>query len=132
MIPRKLSTIGISRFWNVFDAAAFCWPYGACIPSHHAVRPTRFLRRAWPAEYVEVGVFREIAEPESPSSLMRGRNQQGKPGHETLVTVTFAEHGGKTKLTFHQAVFDSVTSRDAHAECWSSAFERLTEYLAKL
>ena len=39
-------------------------------------------------------------------------DQQGKPGHETLVTVTFAEHGGKTKLTFHQAVFDSVTSRD--------------------
>ena len=37
---------------------------------------------------------------------------------------------GKTRLAFHQAVFDSIESRDGHEEGWSSAFELLAEFLA--
>ena len=65
---------------------------------------------------------------------MREGNRQ-KPvlvtGPETLTTITFAEHDGKTKLTLHQAVFESVTARDLHRTGWTSSLDRLAEYLAK-
>jgi uncharacterized protein YndB with AHSA1/START domain len=56
---------------------------------------------------------------------------QGKPGKETLVTITLAEHGGKTELTLHQTGFKSVESRDGHRGGWTSTLDRLAEYLAK-
>ena len=55
------------------------------------------------------GIYREIVEPERLVFTYAWEDAEGKPGHETLVTVTFAEHDGKTKLTVHQAVFESVT-----------------------
>jgi uncharacterized protein YndB with AHSA1/START domain len=55
----------------------------------------------------------------------------GRPtSPETLLTVIFEEHEGKTKLTLHQAVFESVTARDAHRGGWTSSLDRLAEYLA--
>jgi len=45
------------------------------------------------------------------------------------VTVTFAEHGAKTKLTLHHAVFESVTARDAHQSGWGGSLNRLGGYL---
>jgi uncharacterized protein YndB with AHSA1/START domain len=57
---------------------------------------------------------------------------EGKPTRpETVLTVSLAEQGGKTKLTLHQAIFESVTARDQHNGGWSSSLERLAEYLAK-
>ena len=43
--------------------------------------------------------------------------------------MTFAEEQGKTRMTFRQAVFQSVESRDGHRGGWSSAFDRLEEFL---
>jgi hypothetical protein len=45
--------------------------------------------------------------------------------------VTFEEDREKTKLTLHQAVFESVAARDLHNGGWNSTLERLAEYLAK-
>ena len=50
---------------------------------------------------------------------------------ETVVTVTLAEYGAKTKLTLHQALFETVTARDLHQGGWASALECLAEYLAQ-
>ncbi len=47
------------------------------------------------------------------------------------MTVTFAEQGGKTKMTFRQEPFDSVANRDGHRDGWSSTFDRLEELLAE-
>ena len=47
------------------------------------------------------------------------------------MTVTFAESHGKTRMTFRQAVFASVESRDGHRGGWGSAFDRLGEMLAQ-
>jgi uncharacterized protein YndB with AHSA1/START domain len=63
-------------------------------------------------EHWQQGVCREVAEPERLVFTFAWEDAQGKPGHETVVTVTFAEHGAKTKLTSHQAVFETVTARD--------------------
>jgi uncharacterized protein YndB with AHSA1/START domain len=78
------------------------------------------------------GVYREIVEPERLVFTFAWENDQGEPGHQTLVTVTFAEQGGKTLLTFHQAVFETVESRDSHHGGWGECFDRLEDYLARL
>jgi uncharacterized protein YndB with AHSA1/START domain len=54
----------------------------------------------------------------------------GKPGHETLVTVRLEDHHGKTLMTFRQAFFTSVEQRDGHRGGWSECFERLAAHLA--
>ncbi len=83
-------------------------------------------------DYWMQGVYREIVEPERLVFTFAWEDEKGEPGYETLVTVTFTEHEGKTQLTFHQAVFESVAERDSHHEGWSSCFDRLETYLAKL
>jgi uncharacterized protein YndB with AHSA1/START domain len=76
------------------------------------------------------GVYHEIVAGEKLVYTWAWVDADGKPGHETLITVTFADEGQKTKLTLHQAVFESVTARDAHRGGWDSAFDCLAEYLA--
>ncbi len=77
------------------------------------------------------GVYREIVEPERIVCTYVWTDATGNSTRpETLLTLTFEEHGQKTKLTLHQAVFESITARDAHEEGWTSSLERLTEYLA--
>jgi uncharacterized protein YndB with AHSA1/START domain len=78
------------------------------------------------------GVYREIVESERLVMTRNWADSQGNPtSPETLLTVTFEEHEGKTKLTLHQAVFESVTARDLHRGGWNSSLDRLAEYLAK-
>ena len=80
-------------------------------------------------EFVAHSVFREIIEPERLVFTYAWEDAEGKPKHETLVTITFVEQNDKTLVTFHQGMFESVTSRDEHEEGWLSAFELLMEYL---
>ena len=78
------------------------------------------------------GVYREIVEPERLVFTHAWLDAEGKPGNETLVTITLTERGGKTELTLHQTAFESVESRDGHRAGWTSTFDRLAEYLANL
>ena len=78
------------------------------------------------------GVLRELVPPERLAFTFAWDQDDGHPGHETLVTVTFAEEQGRTRMTFRQAVFASVESRDGHRGGWGSAFDRLEEVLAQL
>jgi uncharacterized protein YndB with AHSA1/START domain len=56
---------------------------------------------------------------------------QGKAvSPETTLTVLFEDLNGKTRLTMHQAIFESVTSRDSHNTGWNSTLDCLEEYLA--
>jgi uncharacterized protein YndB with AHSA1/START domain len=77
------------------------------------------------------GVYREIVAPERIVFTFAWEDAAGKPGHETLVTVTFAEQDGKTALTFHQAIFETVSARDDHNKGWVSVLDRLETYLAQ-
>ena len=83
------------------------------------------------SEHWQRGVCREVVEPERLVFTFAWEDAEGTPGHETVVTVTFAEHEGKTKLTLHQAVFETITARDLHQGGWASALECLAEYLAQ-
>ena len=80
-------------------------------------------------EYWMRGIYREIVEPER-IVFTFSWEEEGERGRENLVTVTFAEQGDKTRMTFRQAFFESVSERDSHNEGWTECFERLAEFLA--
>ena len=88
------------------------------------------------------GVYREIVAPErlvftmaiadADGNLM-GPEQAGMDPEwprETVVTVTFAEHHGKTKLTLHQSVSESLAKRTGAHPGWLQMLDRLAEELA--
>lgn len=78
------------------------------------------------------GVYHEIKKPERLVFTHTWLDAQGKPGKETLVTITFADHDSKTELTLHQSGFPSAGSRDGHHDGWNSSIDRFVEYLATL
>jgi uncharacterized protein YndB with AHSA1/START domain len=78
------------------------------------------------------GVYREIVPPERLVFTHAWIDASGTRGSETIVTVTLAERNGRTEMTFHQGIFDSVATRDGHQQGWTSCFERLAELPATL
>jgi uncharacterized protein YndB with AHSA1/START domain len=75
------------------------------------------------------GVFREVVRPER---LVFTFAWDGERGEESLVTITFTEENGKTRMSFRQEPFVSADQREGHGEGWSSAFDRLDEALVAL
>jgi uncharacterized protein YndB with AHSA1/START domain len=82
------------------------------------------------AEHWKQGVYREVVEPERLVFTFAWEDTDGNATHQTLVTVSFAEEGSRTKLTLHQAVFETVARRDEHQRGWTSTLQRFAEYLA--
>jgi uncharacterized protein YndB with AHSA1/START domain len=89
------------------------------------------------------GVFREVVEPERIVSTDTFADEEGnliEPAHygmspdwpsETLLTVTFVEHEGKTKLSLRHEVPESVAERNGARQGWTETLDRLAEYLAE-
>jgi len=83
-------------------------------------------------DHWQQGVFRELVPPERIVRTFSWTDAEGRPTlPETLLTVTFEDLGGRTKLTLQQAVFESINARDLHQGGWSSALDKLAEYIAK-
>jgi uncharacterized protein YndB with AHSA1/START domain len=78
------------------------------------------------------GVYRLIVKNERIVFTHAWLDGEGNPGPETLVAVSFAGEGRKTRMTFDQTGFDSEASRNGHEGGWSECFERLAGYLAQL
>lgn len=79
------------------------------------------------------GTWREIREPERLVFTSCWADADGNAkGPETVLTLTFEQHGAGTRFTLHQAGFESVTARDMHHGGWSSALDRLGEYVAAI
>src|SRR5262245_50490375 len=74
------------------------------------------------------GVFREVSPPER-LVFTFAWEEEGERGMQTLVTVTFADQGGKTLMTFRQEPFQSMDERESHRGGWTSTFDRLEEQL---
>ncbi len=77
------------------------------------------------------GLFREIVVQERLVFTYVSDDPLGIPGHETLVTITFADRGAKSLMTFRQAEFESVAARNSHEGGWSSCMQRFAAYLAQ-
>ncbi len=77
------------------------------------------------------GVYREVVPPERLVMVGSWADAKGNPTRpETTLTLLFEDLGEKTKLTLHNAIFESVTARDAHNSGWTSALDCLAEYLS--
>jgi uncharacterized protein YndB with AHSA1/START domain len=78
------------------------------------------------------GTYHQIVEGERLVYTWAWVDADGRAGHQTLITVSFADEGEKTRLTLRQAIFESMTARDDHRIGWDSSFDCLAEYLAAL
>jgi uncharacterized protein YndB with AHSA1/START domain len=88
------------------------------------------------------GVYREIVPPERIVFTMvisdAGGNSVGPTDvgmdpewpRETVVTVTFAEHGDQTMLTLHQTVSEALAKRTGALPSWLEMLEKLAAALA--
>ena len=105
----------------------------SCIADVRPAGDFRFTIRSPGGEDYRIrGRYREIVEPERLVFTWAWEDEEGRPGHETLVTVSLADLGGKTRLTFHQGRFPSVEQRDSHGEGWSECLDRLERYLGSV
>lgn len=82
-------------------------------------------------EYRVRGVYREIVKPERLVFTWAWEDESGQTGHETIVTVTFAERAGKTAMRLVHGLFESKKARDSHKWGWSSALVCLRDYVSK-
>lgn len=91
-----------------------------------------------------MGIYREIVVPSRlvyADSFADAQGNPVPPAHygmsashpaESLVTVTFEEHEGKTWLTLRHAIPVSVEERKGTEQGWGEMLDRLTEDLAKI
>ena len=85
------------------------------------------------ADYSFRGLFH--GEP-SPDGIVQTFEFEGRPGHVSLWTITFAEHGDKTLLT-HNAVYQTIEDRDLDLqsrmeEAAGDSMDRLAGLVARL
>jgi uncharacterized protein YndB with AHSA1/START domain len=132
--PRRL----VFRAWTQPEHLVRWWgPHGFTLPSCKLdLRPGgefRFhMRSAEGTDHRVRGTYLEVNEPERLAFTWAWEDENGQPKHQTQVTLTFEEVVGKTRLTLHQAVFESETARDAHGVGWSQSLERLAAALPEL
>lgn len=111
----------------------WCAPKGFTIPhSEGDIRPGGFWRTCMRTpdgfDCWLSGTYREIEPPEF-IRFTHAWEEDGKRGHETVVTIRLTPYGQKTKLMLEQGLFDSKPSRDGHRGGWSECLDRLAELL---
>ena len=77
------------------------------------------------------GVYTEIVPGRKVVCTHAWDDEDGKPGHETLLTIALEDADGGTKLTLHQAVFVTRESRDGHRGGWTECLDKLAALLEK-
>lgn len=77
------------------------------------------------------GTFLEIVEPERLVFIASALDEKGEPLFEVLNTVTFADIGGKTKMTLHASVSkvrpEAVRHLAGMEQGWTESLERLMD-----
>ena len=84
--------------------------------------------------YPMSGVYREVVAPERLVFTGSALDKKGKPLFEVLNTVTFAEQGGKTKLTVQAQVVKKIAAvadqyLKGQEQGWGQSLKRLEEFL---
>jgi uncharacterized protein YndB with AHSA1/START domain len=75
------------------------------------------------------GVYREVTAPERLVFTYRTESA-GVSDAETLVTVTFADLGNRTRLTLRHTAFETDAARLDHQGGCTGALERLATFVA--
>lgn len=102
-----------------------------CLQASDSITDHRRGAQLW-----QGGVYKEVLPLERLVWTSRWEAEPWNPNpeanRETLVTVTFSDVNGRTKMVFRQEVFDTKSNRDGHVGGWNSTFDRLDSYLASL
>lgn len=79
------------------------------------------------------GLYLEIVESERLVFSWHRTQQPAEtnPWAVTRVTVTFAEHEGKTRLTLHQSVFPQAEECTDHRGGWTQCLDRLADFVSR-
>lgn len=88
------------------------------------------LRSSAGQEFWAGGRFREVIEPERLVFTFAWDRYEGMPANEMLVTVTFAEEGGKTRMVFTQTPFLTLEACESHRGGWNESFDKLAVHLS--
>ena len=83
------------------------------------------------ATQTEVGVYREIREPERLSFTHAWVRANGTLTPTTLVTVRFIERRDGAEVRFHQEDFATAAACQSHEDGWSSSLAKLTAYVGE-
>lgn len=99
------------------------------------VRPGGFWRRRMRAPsgtiFTKHGVYREVVPPERLVFTYITEGANGVIDPETLVTITFADLGNRTRLTLRHAAFETDAARLDHEGGWTSCLERFSAFIAQ-
>ena len=121
--------------WTDARQAARWWASHGCTPlsCEMDVRPGGAWRRRMRAPDGTVvtkwGVYREVTAPERLVFTYRTESA-GVIDLETVVTVTFADFGNRTRLTLRHTAFETNAARLNHQGGWTGALERLATFIS--
>ena len=143
--PREI----VFRAWTTAEHLSHWWgPKGFTTPYCTVdLRPGGFFRYCMRSpegtEYWGKGVYREIVEPERLVYVDSFTDREGgtidpkqygmseEHPNEMLVTVTFAEQDGMTKVTLYHSAAPSLPERSGIQQGWSEMLDRLAEEVTK-
>lgn len=75
------------------------------------------------------GVYRELREPERLVLTFGWEDEDGNIENETVISLDFEDHDGRTVMHFHQSGFPNERERDGHGIGWTEAFDAMAAHL---
>lgn len=78
-----------------------------------------------------VGIFKEVSANERLVFTWAWLDDGDKPGHETIVAITFREIGNETEILLLHERFDSADTCSKHNQGWLGCLVCLERYLAE-
>ena len=117
----------LTRWFGIHNG----WQYAVCEVDLRVGGAYRFEWRKPPSGVMVIhGVYREVSAPER-LVFTFAWDTEGDLRTETVVTIGFADLGGKTEMTFVQTGFPTTADRDGHHEGWASSFDDLTGFIQR-
>jgi uncharacterized protein YndB with AHSA1/START domain len=122
--------------WTDATMAARWWAPQNCTPlaCEMDVRPggkwSRSMRVPDGTTITKYGVYREVVVPERLVFTYATRYADGTVDPETVVTVSFVERDGGTRLTLRHVGFANEPLRDGHHGGWTSCLDGFVAFLA--
>jgi len=116
----------LSRWWGPGDATA----PEVSLDLREGGEWMTVIRFPSGSEHHIAGVYREI-DPPSRLVFTWGWINDGKRGHETLVTIEFEDQGEATLMRFHQGTFLEPEHAKNHNEGWQGIWTSLDRFLAE-
>jgi uncharacterized protein YndB with AHSA1/START domain len=146
---KETADLVITRVFDASRARVFaCWTDPANVPEWWGPRGYETLACAFDArpggrwrvssrhedgsQTAESGFVREIDAPSRIVLTHAWEEADGTPGPETVITISFADEEGRTRMNFRQAGLQTAASRDGHETGWSESFDMLAEHLSRV